>query len=220
MSPEIVTPDPAPLEAEGLALVTAAKSIQVLDEPSFRAAGVKLREIATTKSNIVAAFRDAKEKAHAAHKAITTLEAGLLLYPAEAEAILRSRVSRYLTEEENARKLEESKRREEERRKAEADRLLQAEALDRAGDTEAAVQALDRPVEVAPIELPKPKAAGISSRSVWKFEVVDAMKVGGRFLTPDLSKIQGVVNGMKAEAAAVVGGIRVWEEKVVVARRS
>jgi len=214
--------EPEPLKTEGSEIVVAAKAIKITDKNTFElVAGPELQRVTGFIRRVKEKFADPKAKAHAAHKAITALEAEVLEPAIEAERILKRAMSDFLVEEQRQRQIEETRLREEERARALKAQEAQAEALDKAGDTEAAVQVLEAPVAPAPIELEKPKAAGISYRSVYKFRVVDQKAMAQAFLTPDLAKIQSLVNSLKFDAIGVVGhgSIEIYEEKVIASRR-
>ena len=107
---------------------------------------------------------------------------------------------------------------------AEADRMIEAareELAEEGYDEETINEALDATANPAPIvAIERPvTTAGVSFRTVRRFEVVDVDRVDRAFMIPDLTAIQAVVNSMadkpvdKAERA--VGGIRVYEDTVV-----
>lgn len=214
-------PDPAPMQREGTAVVERAKSLKVTTRGEYElAAGPELRHVKDLIRSIEDAFRDPKTKAYEAHKSITKLESDLLAFPKEAKRILERAMDDFLLEDERQTRLERARLQEEERKKAEEAKLAQAIALEQAGDRAAAEQVLESAVAPAPVHMEKAKAAGVSYKTVYRFDVVDATKVGPKFLTPDIRKIQDVVDGMKYDAAELVGGIRVFEKKQFATRRS
>jgi hypothetical protein len=74
---------------------------------------------------------------------------------------------------------------------------------------------------VAPIvQADTAKAAGVSMRDNWCFEIIDPSKVSDKFKMPDEKKIGALVKSMKGDAAAIVGGIRVYAEKILASRRA
>lgn len=127
------------------------------------------------------------------------------------------------------------------RAKAEAEAAelrRQAEAATAAGDTAAAAkletkagQKIERAEDkaqslevqaatvVAPvIQREPPKVTGISSREVWKFEIVDPSKINPQFLMPDEKKIGAQVRALKGDAASIIGaGVRVYAERQIAA---
>lgn len=84
--------------------------------------------------------------------------------------------------------------------KAEAERKAQAET---SGDMELYI-------EVAP------KAEGVSTREIWKFEIVDEKLIPREWLTPDLNKIGQAARG--AKDAISIPGVRIYSEKILSAK--
>lgn len=215
----IEIPNVDDLKAEGAVILTGAKTCVIKTKNEYANAGEFLRRVSRFKDDVKRRFEKVKKAANALHKSITEAENEELAPALEAERVVKRGMSDYLVEEDRQRRLEQARLQEEERKKAEVAKAAEVDALDRAGDTEAAVALLDRPVAVTAVELEKPKAEGVSYRSSYKFEVIDPKLVTPPYMTPDLKKIQSVVDGLKLEAAAAIGGIKVWEEKVIVARR-
>lgn len=112
----------------------------------------------------------------------------------------------------------------EEQRKAEAAAQRERERLEalarkaqEAGRTEAAERHEERAAAVvAPvIHREPPKVAGLATREVWKFDVLDAGKVPREFLMVDEQKIRRYVAAMKGEAK--IEGVRVYAERQLAA---
>lgn len=212
--PEVIPPETAELKTESLALVTAAKSLTITNTEEYTAAGRELVRIANVRKGIVFAFREPKQKAHEAHKAITKLESDLLAYPTEAERLYKSKMAMFYREEESRRREAESIERARLIREEEERRLAEAGALARAGEHDAAEELVSQPVIAPVVELPKPVAVGVTMRKSWGFEIVnpDAIKRG--FLIPDEKRIRALVKALGPDAAEQVGGIVVREELV------
>lgn len=216
----ITVPDDAPMREIAVAQLDRARALaNITSAEGYEAAAKELIRVRSGKRSVMDAFAPAADAADKAHKEITKLRASIVATFDQANSILAPAISAWEVEQERQRRLEQMRQQEEEQKKLEAQRLQEAELADALGDTEAAVQILDAPIVAPVIEIPRPKVAGMSSRSVWKFSVIDASKVDPKYLTPDLAKIQAVVNGLKADAAGTIGGIKVWEEKVLSTRR-
>lgn len=71
-------------------------------------------------------------------------------------------------------------------------------------------------VHVAPINVAASYRPGVGMRSVWKFRIVDASKLPREYLTPDETKIGGVVRALKGDCQ--IEGVEVYEDKVVSGR--
>jgi len=117
---------------------------------------------------------------------------------------------------EEQRRLDEIRRQEEEaRRAAEAAESpvaaflakqkaeeLQAEVQ---AQTEATVDAIREialaPAAAVPVYVPKATAAGVATRTVWKFRIVDASKIRRELLIPDEQKIGEIARTLKENAS-------------------
>lgn len=215
----IVLPDVSDLQAQGTEITTLATSYSIETQEQCVAAAMFLRRLARYKDDVVARFSSIKKQADALHKSITAAEKEQLAPALAAAAIVKRALSDFQIEQDRKRRVEQSRLQAEQRARDEAARDAEAENLDKAGDTDAAIALLERPIATVAVQIEAPKTEGVSFRSAFKFEVIDESRVDVRFKSPDQKKIQQVVDGMKNEAAAIVGGIRVWEEKVSVVRR-
>lgn len=215
----IVLPDVADLTVQGLEIQTTATAYSIDTQEKCNEAAAFLRRVARYKDDVVARFASIKKQADALHKSITAAEKEQLAPALAAAAIVKRALSDFQIEQDRKRRVEQSRLQAEQRARDEAARDAEAENLDKAGDTVAAIALLERPLATVAVQIETPKTEGVSFRSAFKFEVIDESRVEVRFKSPDAKKIQQVVDGMKNEAAAIVGGIRVWEEKVSVVRR-
>lgn len=136
---------------------------------------------------------------------------------ATAERTLKLRLVTWKNEQdriarEEQRKADEKARREREKLEA------QARKAEEAGRAERAEVLRDRAVStVAAMPVTEaPKVGGISTRSVWRFRVVDAAKVPDKYKLIDEKKIGGVVRALKGDTE--IPGIEVWEESTMAAR--
>ena len=127
---------------------------------------------------------------------------------------MKSELSRFDAEE---RRKDEEARRIAEKARRDAEEAAKAKAL-----AETPLVAFDdeiplpEPVEV-PVHIPTPVAAkGISSREVWKFEVIDPKLVPADFLIPDEKKIRAYVNYEKGNAK--IAGVKIWPDRSISAR--
>lgn len=83
----------------------------------------------------------------------------------------------------------------------------ESKAAEKAGQLEQRAAAVVAPI----IEREVPKVAGLKTREVYKFEIVDASKLPREYLIPDESRIRKVVNALKADAN--IPGVRVYADK-------
>jgi hypothetical protein len=98
--------------------------------------------------------------------------------------------------------------------KAEAKQL--AQTLKEAGQDELAKDLLSNvqaPVVTEPSTVPdRPK--GIGSREVWAFRIKNEGRIPRTFMTPDLKKIQSIVDTQRKLAEKIIPGIEVYSETV------
>ena len=102
-------------------------------------------------------------------------------------------------------------------RAAEDRQLAEAEALDTLGEHDLAQEVLNEPLVplVAPHEEPV-KAEGVSSRTIWRYRIVDLALVPRSYLMPDDKRIGQVVRAMGASTN--IPGIQPYAERIVSAR--
>lgn len=163
MSPNIAIPDATQFEKKALAVLEVAKSMSILTDEQFQAAGEFLRGLKAHTKELDATFDETIEAAHQAHKKALGAKAKHAEPIKEAERIVKGKVTTYQIEAQ--RKADEEKRRLE----AEAKERAEKEALDAAvraeasGDKEAAEAIISEPVYTPPVKVQAPvKAAGVS----------------------------------------------------------
>lgn len=159
-----------------------------------------------------------KKKTRAAWQEVVDLETELLEpYQRIENEIIKPAMSRFTTEQDRLRRIEEEKLRIEAKKREEDERLAAAEALEQRGEKEAADVVLNHTVPIAPIVVPKmEQPKGISYRDVWKFRIVDAARVPREYLVVDEIKIGGVVRALKGDTR--IEGVDVYSEKVIAGR--
>lgn len=79
-------------------------------------------------------------------------------------------------------------------------------------EVKADAKAMESAAVVAPvISREPPKVAGVTHRTEWKYEILDASKLPAAFLVPDERKIAATVRAMKQDAGALFGdSVRVY----------
>lgn len=192
---------------------TATTELVVIDQHSFEVAGSFLTTLKSKMKQVTEFFADSKKKAAEAHKAICANESALLNPLKDAESQVKAKMSAYLAAEEAKRRAEE------ERQAKEAEKMmaLAAEATACGDDNmaqEATMEAALASVKVAYA----PKAAGISSRKTWKFEVLDRNKVPAEFLIVNEAAISGFCRSFKDAPTIEIPGIRFYSENTISAR--
>lgn len=110
--------DEQELKQEVMTIDEAVKAIVVNDAETYQSAGGMIINLDNLIKKIKTYWKEPKEKAFQAHKAITAKEAEMLKPIEERRRFLNGKISAYLTEQERIRKAEQA-RLDEERRKAE-----------------------------------------------------------------------------------------------------
>lgn len=205
------------LEMEAVAWPDRARQIAITNATEYEAAATFLTGVKALRDEIDRATRPVIEAAHATHKAALAQKRTLDAPLDEAERIVKGTIRAFLDLEERKRREEEARLAAEQRKADEESRLREAEALEQAGEPEAAQQVLEMPVVTPPPVLPPPRVEGVSSRTAWKWKLVDASKVNRDHLMPDEKRINGVVRAMGRDAERIVGGISVYAERVIAA---
>lgn len=130
-----------------------------------------------------------------------TLKRGILVYQQEQERIRRQQEAKLQAEAE--------KKRQEALKKAEQARTegkdVKAEKYE-----EKAAQTV-APILASNVE----KVSGISTKKIWKFEVIDEMSIPREYLIPDLTKIGKIVRA--AGETIKIAGIRIYAEETIAA---
>ena len=212
------------LEKKVLELPALAGVLEVKDGRTLEAANCFLQTVKALRAQVDDTFDPIIKAAHEAHKRALSQKKKFELPLAEAERLAKLRIGAYLTEQDRIRRdaEEKARRAEEERARLEREALARAielEARGRAQEAEAvlAEAAEDELTAPAASAVPeRPRAGGLGSREVWRFQIVDPAQVPREFLTPDLVKIGKYVQATKA--LALIPGVRVWSEKVVTVR--
>jgi len=197
-----------------------AGSLVVSDLASREGAANQLREVATFAKFIDDDRKKRTRPLDAEKKAIMDeyrpAEADL----ANARSMLTAGILKFDTEE--RRKAEEAQRAADAAAEKERARLAKlAEKAEARGDAHKA-QEFERRSEFvatqAPVAVAPPKLDGVSSRKVWKFEVIDVGNLPRRYLIPDEKAIGAAVRSMGLDAAHLIPGIRVWAEESTTVR--
>jgi len=222
------------VKAQALSLVEEAKCFLVRNDDEYRQAGAMLRDkIKPLLAEADRVFDPVISAAHAAHKSALAAKKEVTDPINQADTIVRRAMSSYSSEQLRRQREEQERLRREELAKREAAmraeeerRLSLAMAAEQAGNKELAEEIVSQPAPV--IEAPAatmvsapiaaPKVDGVSTREVWRWEVVSKDSIRKEFLIPNESAIGALVRSQKSAAAAMVGGIRVWCETSTVVR--
>jgi len=229
----------AALATERSAIVAEAAIYAIVRDDSVRDLALAFgQRVKRMRGMVAELFDDPISQAHKTHKMLcgrrkmlddpldqaeTTVKRGIGNYEAEKRAAIERQRQAEIAE---ARRVaEEAERLRQQQitamRKTEEDkRLAEATALEAAGRKAEAEAALNRPVVIVPP--PRVDAAptltkayvppeGASTRTNWKFDIVDESLIPRTFLTPDLTKIGAHVRANK-EVSSIPGVLAFAEQ--------
>lgn len=201
----------AKIEKDAQTAMEAARALVVSTTADFKAADGFCVTLKGIEKQIDDTFDHLIEGAHKQHKALVAEKKKHSEPIIEARKIAKQKMAAYQEAEEQARRAEEARLREIERKRAEDEALRQAAEAENSGDMATAEAIIQAPVEVAPVVLPKavPKAA-TTIRKAYKFRVTNAALIPREYLTPDLTKIGGVVRATQGTVA--IPGIEIYSE--------
>ena len=201
------------LRPETVELTTLAKELVITDEASYSKAGEYLVALKGMRKKADASFDKIIQGAHALWKIALGSKAEVDDPLAEAEKLLKSGMSTFRQKQQEEQRRLEAERQRKLRDEEEAERLRRAVEASEGGLEELGDAILEQPVALPSyVQAPAPapvKTAGVSEVEVWRFEIIDPSKIDRKFLVPDESAIRKVVQAMKEDAAAIVGGIRI-----------
>jgi DNA repair exonuclease SbcCD ATPase subunit len=141
--------------------------------------------------------QQAKDASAPLEAAETQIKRSVLAYSAELERLRRD----------EQRRADEEARREREKLEAQAAKAAASGKVEKAAQLEQRAATVVAPV----INMEAPKVTGISTREVWKFEVMNAAIVPREYLIVDETKVRKVVSALKGDTN--IPGVRVYPEK-------
>ena len=216
----------AGLRRNGQLIVERAKAITITTNEDFQNAAELGKQIKQSQSQIKDYWAGPKEAAHRAHAEICTKERDMLRALEEAERILKSTMTRYTLQIEEARRKAEAEMRK--RQQEEQERFLAAAvAAEAKGDELGVVSNMamaevvqDMAATINPVE--RPTVDGVSTRKVWRAEVIDDSQVpvaiAGAVIRPiDIRAIEKIAEATKGTIQ--VPGVRLFQETVMSIRK-
>jgi len=172
-----------------------ALSLPVTTPEEYRVAAEELKALASTERQLDKRRKEATAPLDEAKKAIMAWFRPALDSIDAAKLSLRQRLSAYDAKQ----------------RQAEEMASAQAVAAIRMGDVELATR-----VTTAAMATAAAPVAGVSSRQVWDFEIVNGAAIPREYLAIDETKIRLVVKALKGEA--VIAGVRVFQRSEMVVK--
>lgn len=205
--------DTVEIARESSQVVKQADAMIVADVGGYEQASVFLRMVKTVADKIEELYGPRIASAYALHKGLLSDKKKFTDPLDRASGNVKGKMQAWSMEEERKRRQEEARIREQLRREEEDRRLAEAAELERLAQAEAASgnQAvavemmksaetlITEPIYAPPIVLPAavPKVEGVSTRTDWKFRVVDASKVPDEYKLVDEVKIGKVVRALR-----------------------
>jgi len=197
-----------------------AQTLVVSDLASRDGAALQLREVATFMKVLDDNRKQRTRPIDAAKKAVMDEYKPVETELATARMAITAGISTF-DRAERMKALEAQQAADEAAAKERARLAKLAEKAEARGDTAKADEFERRSEFVAtqaPVAVPPPKLEGVSTRQVWKFDVVDASQLPNRYLVPDMVALGAAVKSLGADATNVIPGIRVWAEETAVVR--
>ena len=216
VSMALTIPDIQEIDSRVLSKLEEAKGLSISNDSSYKKAGEFLLGIGDLEKAIDASFDPIIEAQHAAWKLALAKKAEHYVPLKEAETVVKDKMTDYQILAEKRLKEEEARRRGEAMRAVEQDRIDRANALIDQGRPEEALELLDAPVEAPPIIMPEtsaPKIAGIVTRNVWRWRIVDEKLLPREYLIPDETRIGKMVRA--SEGKIEIPGVEVYQEREI-----
>ena len=214
---ELDRPDVKKLTTEAGSLAANYEDFAVTNAIGYRDAAEDLKIIKGQLNQVNEKRLEITRPMDAAKKAVMDFFKPVVSRLEDAERHVKRAMVEWKAEED--RKAREAQRLEQERaRKREEKLRKEAEAKREAGKEARADILEDRAeaTQAAPVAPAAPKVEGISTRKVWKFEVLDKTQLPAEYLIANEKAIGGVVRALKGDTN--IPGVRVYSEDVVSAR--
>lgn len=206
------------LEQSGKLAVQTAKALTVASQEDYEKGATYLTGITTRMKQVTDYWKDKKQAAAAAHKALVNAEKQMLKPLEEAEAIIKKSMLDYQRAVEKARREAEAEARR--RQQEEAMRLVdQAAQAEEKGDDQAAAinMAMAEMVSEMPAapQVATPTAAGTSVRKTWKARITDPKVVPAYYNDMEIRNINmSVLNNYArlTKGTVQIPGVEFYQE--------
>ena len=204
--------------------LTTCQNLKIKGQEEYSYAGECLKQVKSKIANLEDKRKEITRPLDAAKKAVMDLFRKPLDMLSEAECIIKRGLLTYQQEQEKIRREEEAKlqaqaRKEEERkRQALAERARKAEAEGKTAKAEELRQkeiAVFVPVPVVPNQVEK--VGGISTKTIWKFKIVDPNSIPREYLIPNDVMLGNIARATKG--TLTIPGIEIYSEDVIASGR-
>ena len=216
----------AGLKRQGEHIVARAKALVITTNNDYQEAADLAKVVKRSQAQIKEYWMGPKEAAHKAHAEICTKEREMLRALEEAERVLKSSMTRYTLQIEEARRKAEAEMKK--RQQEEQERFLAAAcAAEAKGDDLGVVSNMamaevvqDMAATINPVE--RPTVDGVSTRKVWRAEVLDdsmvPVSIAGAVIRPvDIRAIERMAEATKGTLQ--VPGVRLYQETLMSIKR-
>jgi len=200
------------------ALLEQAKGLVVENAEDFKIGGAIIIRCATATRALDGLMRPNIKRLDVAHKAAIAELKALTMPLTEARGYANGTMRAWERAEARKKAEAEAKLREAALKEEHARRDAQAEHMANIGQTEEAVELLDRPVAAPVVHIPStvPKIAGQSVRKTWKARVVDAKLVPDQYKVVDMTGLNAMARSFKERA--VCPGVEFYAEETTTQR--
>lgn len=201
------------LEVGAQTALEVARGFTITDNDGYLIVDGHCASLAALEKAIKSEFRDPKQKANDAHKAIVAMETKLLEPIDEARKLDKAKMATWRDYQEKLRREEAARLEDEAIKKAEGEAAMAAMVAEDAGDIEKAKEILNAPVVINPVyaqkSLPKSQTV-IQTR--WEAVVENVALIPREYLTPDMPMLNGIARSTKG--AISIPGVRMVSRKV------
>lgn len=218
MTTALVYPNADGIRTQTLECTDQAESLVVTNEAEYLCAAGFLKRVKNILKQITETFDRPIADAHAAHKSVIAAKKKHADPLTAAERTVKGKMLAWQRAETDRLEAERREVEAAERKREEERRLAEAERLEVQGRTAEAEAVIDEPVYIPPVVMPPaaPKVAGISSRRVWKYRIVDVNLIPRQYMIPNDVAIGAVVRSMGK--AMNIPGVEVYQEDVMAVR--
>jgi hypothetical protein len=227
MTMQIEIPETTDLRTTGKDWLVAAKTYEVVDQPSLTSANEALRQVRLFRKQVEEKLEPAIRAAHTAHRQMTQLRNELAEPFERAEAEIKRRIGTYLTEQERLARVERERAEAAARKAAEEESLQRAMQLEKQGRVAEAAAEIATPISVA-VEPTAPaveKPKGLGTRENWSARV-DSLLALVQFVAANPAYVNLLVPNQQAlndlaraqKAALSIPGVTAQSSTTVVSR--
>jgi len=218
MSEIKITREMESIQTTALNVFESAKQVIIKDQESYDFQGNRLREIKTKWSQIEEKRKELIKPSQLAVKQLNDFFGGPLNNLKSAENLIKQALKKYIDEKKKERFLEERRLREQAEKEAaklekKADKQEAKGNIEKAKETRLDAMAIPVPVVASKIE----KVKGVSFKEIWKFEIIDEIKLPRKYLLPDLKTLGELARSSKGKIS--IPGVRFYSDKTVAGAR-